>query len=285
MARQPDPRGSGTGADDRLIGDDGPVPDEDVVSRIHALQPKHVAEDVLRAAADLGGEAQRFEIMDRALQIGGWSPDELNVPAWWQQAARSKHLRALVDSAVDLCGQRGLLEKTGVTGRWRLPGAVAANSVGSEYRPAARTRSDDQQLITVELDLDELDARTNEHMALQDRLSEALEERGIVPLSWRSPEPQYDLAFELDDDIVVAEVKTLGLGTPAQQMRLGAGQLLEYRQILASLYGRRVRAILVTSAPPGEPWFEALASSDMVLISGDDLDGGFDAVLDRIRAS
>jgi hypothetical protein len=260
------------------------VPDEDVVARIHVLQPKHVADDVLRAAADLGGEAQRVEIMDRALEIGKWSPEELDVPAWWQQAARSKHLRALVDSAVDLCGQRGLLEKTGVKGRWRLPGAVAANGVGSEYRPAARPGGDGRQPIAVEIDLNDLDARTDEHMALQDRLSGALAARGITPLSWRSPEPLYDLAFELDDDIVVAEVKTLGLGTPAQQMRLGAGQLLEYRQRLASLYGRRVRAVLLTSAPPGDPWSDALASSDIALISGGDLDGGLDAVLDRLRA-
>jgi hypothetical protein len=268
----------------RTIRDDYPVPDEDVVARIHALQPKNVADDVLRATADLGGEAQRFEIMDRALDIGGWSFEELDVPAWWQQAARSKHLRALVDSAVDLCGQRGLLEKAGVKGRWRLPGAVAASGVGSEYRPATRPAGDGRQPIIVEIDLNDLDARTDEHMALQDRLSEALEARGITPLSWRSPEPLYDLVFELDEDIVVVEVKTLGVRSAAQQMRLGAGQLLEYRQRLTSLYGRPVRAVLLTSALPGEPWPDALASSAIALMSGDDLDGQLDAVLDRLRA-
>jgi hypothetical protein len=253
------------------------VPDEDVVARIHSLQPKHVADDVLRATADLGGEAQRFEIMDRALERGGWSAEELEVSAWWQQPARSKHLRALVDSAVDLCGQRGLLEKTGVKGRWRLPGAVVATGgVGSEYRPANRPSGPALQTVLVEIDLNELDARTDEHMALQDR--------GVTPLSWRSPEPLYDLAFELDNGIVVVEVKTLG-GSGTQQMRLGTGQLLEYRQRLASLYGRRVRGVLLTSAPPGEPWPGALASSEVALIDDDGLDGQLDQVLDELRST
>lgn len=61
----------------------------------------------------------------------------------------------------------------------------------------------------VTLDLNGLEARTGEHMALQDQLSEALAARGIKPLSWRPPEPVYDLAFELQDTVVVVEVKTL----------------------------------------------------------------------------
>lgn len=88
----------------------------------------------MRAAVDLGGEAQRVEIMDRALELGGWSDEELAVPAWWKQAARSTHLRALVDSAVDLCAHRGLLERTGVQGRWRLAGTIGdAAEIGSTY--------------------------------------------------------------------------------------------------------------------------------------------------------
>ena len=261
------------------------MPDEDVVAGIQSLQPKHVADDVLRATVDLAGEAQRFEIMDRALELGGWSAEELDVPAWWQQAARSKHLRALVDSAVDLCGQRGLLEKTGVKGRWRLPGAVAATGIGSEYRPASRPAGGARGTVIVEIDLDDLDARTEDHMALQDQLSEALKARDITPLSWRSPEPLYDLAIELGTEIAVVEVKTLGVGGAAQQMRLGAGQLLEYRQRLASLYGRRVRGILLTSAPPGEPWPDALASCDIALIDGEGLDRQLDPLVDRLRSS
>ena len=121
--------------------DVGGVPDDDVTARIHPLEPKDGADDVLRAAVDLGGEAQRFEIMDRALQLGGWSSAELGVAAWCKQAARATHLRAIVDSAVDVCGRRGVLEPTGELGRWRLPRAGArADSVGSEYRPATRPR-------------------------------------------------------------------------------------------------------------------------------------------------
>jgi hypothetical protein len=259
------------------------VSEEDVVARIHALEPKHLADDVARAAVDLGGEAQRFEIMDRALQIGGWSQEEIDVPARWKQPARAGHLRAIVDSAVDLCGRRGLLEPTGEFGRWRLPGVGAPDSgVGSKYRPATRPRGDARGTATAELDLDELDARTDEHMSLQDRLAQELKARGITPLSWRSPEPMYDLAFELCDDIVVVEVKTVAMGGAKQQVRLGAGQLLEYRQLMSSIHGRRVRGVLLASAPAGEPWPDAMASSDLVLHAADGPDVRTDALLERL---
>jgi hypothetical protein len=98
-------------------------------------------------------------------------------------------------------------------------------------------------------------------------------------------EPLYDLAFELDDDIVVVEIKTLAVGGTRQQVRLGAGQLLEYRQSLSSFYGRRVRGVLMISSPAGEPWPDALAASDILLHETDGLDVGTDVLLDRLRAS
>jgi hypothetical protein len=41
---------------------------------------------------------------------------------------------------------------------------------------------------------------------------------------------------------------------------------------------------LLTSASPDEPWSDALVSSDIALISGDDLDCQLDAVLNRLHA-
>jgi hypothetical protein len=119
-------------------------------------------------------------------------------------------------------------------------------------------------------------------MELQDRLAQELEARGITPLSWRSPEPVYDLAFELGDDIVVVEVKTLATGGAKQQVRLGAGQLLEYRQLLSTIHGRRVRGVLMTSSLVGEPWPEVMASSDMVLQAAEGPDVRTDALLERL---
>lgn len=107
-------------------------------------------------------------------------------------------------------------------------------------------------------------------MALQDQLSEALAARGIKPLSWRPPEPVYDLAFELQDTVVVVEVKTHGGGGVTQQKRLGIGQLVEYLRRMTEIHGRPVHGALLTPESPGDAWAAVLDSVGLVLIDGEE---------------
>ena len=93
----------------------------DMEDPVNRLVPSDLAADVLAAVEALGGEAQRVEIIDRALEIGGWSEEELAVVSWYTGAARTYHLRTLADYAVTLCKERGDLVEAGVRGRWRLP--------------------------------------------------------------------------------------------------------------------------------------------------------------------
>lgn len=87
------------------------------------LVPSDLADDVLAAVASLGGEARRRDIIDRALELGGWSAEQRAVRSWYSGAARTYHLRTLADYAVDVQRRRGLLEAGAVGGRWRLTGA------------------------------------------------------------------------------------------------------------------------------------------------------------------
>lgn len=75
-----------------------------------------MANDVLRAVRSLGGEDARGAIINRALDFGAWSAEELDVPALWKKSAHPGHLRSAVDSAVTICGDRGLLERLGSGG-------------------------------------------------------------------------------------------------------------------------------------------------------------------------
>ena len=93
-----------------------------VTQRIHRLKPSDLAEHVRAAVEALGGEAQRVEIIDRALAIGGWSEDEKAVVSWYTGAARKYHLRSLADYAVTVCRDRGELIEGDSRGRWRLAG-------------------------------------------------------------------------------------------------------------------------------------------------------------------
>jgi len=99
-----------------------------------------------------------------------------------------------------------------------------------------------------------------------------------------APEPVYDLAFELGPMIVVVEVKTLGTGSTAQQMRLGLGQLLEYRHRLAKLHQREVRGFLVASRPMPEPWPEIVADAAAAAISSVNLRADLQRVVRNLRA-
>lgn len=133
------------------------------------------------------------------------------------------------------------------------------------------------------MDLDGLDARTDEHMKLQDIVSDALADLGLKPLSWRAPEPIYDLAFELDSMIVVVEVKTLGTGAHSQQMRLGLGQLLEYRHRLSEFHQRDVRGLLVASQLIPAPWPAIFASADAAVASSAELRAGLSQAICDFR--
>src|SRR3954447_14189240 len=69
-------------------------------------------------------EGQRVAIIDRALDIGGWSVDERAVVSWYTGAARKYHLRTLADYAVTVCRDRGDLVEGSAAGRWRVPAAA-----------------------------------------------------------------------------------------------------------------------------------------------------------------
>ncbi len=78
----------------------------------------------MAAVRSLGGEAQRVEIIDRALDLGDWTADERAVVSWYTGAARRYHLRTLADYAVTVCKDRGLLAQGAARGRWRLSTAA-----------------------------------------------------------------------------------------------------------------------------------------------------------------
>ena len=102
-------------ADWSVVGD-AASPDAATIERINELVPSDLANDVLAAVTQLDGEAKRSDILDRALVVGGWSPEELAVRSRYVGAARTFHLRTCADYAVTTCRDRGHLE-----GSYQLP--------------------------------------------------------------------------------------------------------------------------------------------------------------------
>jgi hypothetical protein len=76
-----------------------------------------------------------------------------------------------------------------------------------------------------------------------------LSERGLIPLS-PTGSPNYDLAWLDGSRLFVAEVKSLTATNETQQLRLGLGQVLDYRAMLARR--REVVPVLVVEREPSD---------------------------------
>ena len=123
-----------------------------------------------------------------------------------------------------------------------------SSPAGVVYRPTKRsiTRSESPRQFV--MDLDQLERKTAAHHQLVDAVAEAIEEAGRHPLSPLTSECAFDVAWEKSSVLNVVEVKTIDRHE-VQQMRLGLGQVLEYRQTMRS-QGRKVKAHLVLSHEP-----------------------------------
>lgn len=138
----------------------------------------------------------------------------------------------------------------------RAQSAIAAGSalspMGVQYRPpATQGVGSSTAYASLLVDLNERDQRLREHCRLTDMAAEVLDKAGLVPLSPVGPECAYDLAWIGDRTFQVLEVKTTRVDSEVQQIRLGLGQVLEYRTWLRS-HGvtRRTEAHLLISTEP-----------------------------------
>ena len=150
---------------------------------------------------------------------------------------------------------------------------------GVPYRRAGVDRPGGAEELPEHLaDLSELDRATKRHMDLQDRLADALRERGINPLSPSVGEPQFDLAFEHAGKGFLVEVKS-GDPVSTQQMRLGAGQLCEYRHQLRASTGTELQAVLLIESTPPEPWEELAGALGVRILQNDRLEDSLPRLL------
>jgi hypothetical protein len=104
------------------------------------------------------------------------------------------------------------------------------------------------------------------HARTQNALASFLENRGLQPLKSAATGPDFDLAWERDGRLIVAEVKSLTIENETTQIRLGLGQVLQYRHQLR--LGRPdVSAILaIERAPTDLDWVAVCSDLGVTLI-------------------
>ena len=87
------------------------------------------------------------------------------------------------------------------------------------------------------------------HAATQNALARFIEALSSEPLSPVGGDPAFDLAWRHGGIVYVAEIKSRTAENEEQQMRLGLGQALRYRQMLRRTL-EVVKAVLVLEAQP-----------------------------------
>lgn len=136
-----------------------------------------------------------------------------------------------------------------VAGPMDLPaGAPPEQAAPKPYVPASG--GIEAPTARLEHDWDALDRATRSHANLQNAIAEAVLGAGLVPLSPRSDEPAYDLAWRSSGRFVVCEVKSATLDNVVQQVRLGLGQVIEYRRALQAEHADVVAALACELEPP-----------------------------------
>lgn len=245
--------------------------------RVQELDWQDVTPDVLESVSSLGKHARAPAVIARAIELGGWTREELNARAWHTGSGVVSHIEHIVLHALQR--ELGLtMRLRQIHGVYSLTEPTDAGGFGVTYRRANATKPAERELQAHLVDLSELERATERHMNLQDRLADVLRGRGIDPRSPGSGQPEFDLAFEHDGERFVVEVKS-GDPVSPQQIRLGTGQILEYCHILRNTDADApVHAVLLIEAEPPYPWSPLANAIGVRLLRADELEASLTAL-------
>jgi hypothetical protein len=152
---------------------------------------------------------------------------------------------------------------------------VRETQLGVRYRRANENATvGNINLIKVEPAVVERGVRG--HAVTQNALADYLDEHDLIPLSPSIGDPDFDLAWEVDGTIFVAEIKSVTKSNEESQLRLGLGQVLQYRHQLKQLYNKDVIAILAMEQEAPEEWVDVCASAGVRIV----WPGNYDALQD-----
>lgn len=267
------------------VHDSPPAPaPTSVDGRVQEVQWQDVGDDVVEAVYELGNQAHQAAVIDRAIELGGWTEAELGVLAWYTSPnAENSHIRNVVRRAIDYeLGSTRRIGRHYGSGPFHVVGDYTPpdTGFGAPYQPVGGrtpTHSDD---AVHKVNLDALERGTARHMDMQDKLAAALVARGVQPRRPNGSQPVFDLAFEHNSARYVVEVKS---GEPAssQQVRYGVGQVLEYTHLLSQQAAAAmpvISVILIETAPPA-PWAELTEHLGIRVLVLANLQADLDALL------
>ncbi|MPY12099.1 BRCT domain-containing protein [Arthrobacter bussei] len=194
-------------------------------------------EELTNVAVKLGARVKEWISRSSTdVLVRGWSPRWMygNYGKKEKQAADMQHAGHHIQ-IIDAEGFLGLRShfpapavKPNVPGAPARAQAASGGVAGAPYRAGsfADPLEDDGDHYR---DPDNMERALKAHAATQDALADLLILRGLTPLSPFDKKCNFDLAWQLDENIIgVAEVKSITEGNEALQVRHGLGQVLDY---------------------------------------------------------
>jgi hypothetical protein len=137
-------------------------------------------------------------------------------------------------------------------------------NIGAEYRAA------DEETSVGECDPFSIDPAIVErglrgHAATQNALASFLKNTHLLPLSPGPDEPNYDIAWKNNEEIWIAEIKSVTSTNEEKQLRLGLGQVLRYCHILKAK-GKVHGVLVIERAPSDVTWIDLCEAHNILLV-------------------
>jgi hypothetical protein len=111
-----------------------------------------------------------------------------------------------------------------------------------------------------------IDRGRNGHARTQNLVARHVRHAGFQPLVASPDDPQFDVAWVDGGQLYVCEVKSMTASNEEQQLRLGLGQVLRYRQLIETR-GRHVTAVLAGERHPNDrTWDDVCRQHGVILV-------------------
>lgn len=226
-----------------------------------AAAPDYMAVAIVAAiVAGAKNNPTRVDRLRATLEEAGWEPEVQLTSEGFRLAAERANARLLDDQELTETGTAAAL----LLSEFVLDQMIVTRTYG-ELRPAVeRSVAEAADVAPWLYDPSERDRSTQVHRSLENWLMQMVRDAGLEPLD-PAGEPFFDLAWRLGDRIVVCEVKSTRV-SQVHQIRLGLGQVLQYRAMLAKTFGDIVLpALLIESAPDDGMWRATCARAGVEL--------------------
>jgi hypothetical protein len=144
---------------------------------------------------------------------------------------------------------------------------LAPTEIGRAYRDASENIPDIDRTVVVPKDPDSGGRGLAAHNRTQNLIANIIRSRGMLPLSPKQGEPEFDIAWKTAQALFVCEVKSLLPENEERQLRMAIGQVIRYRQKLSSMGHEPVVAVVAAErAPEDSSWNELCDNEGILLI-------------------